>query len=71
MLASGLNHVATLTNDARRPHALCEEVFEAEVIPARSGRRMIETPAATGMGTAARGGYRPARHRRSPPTMQG
>jgi|GEM_PF-5208227 len=32
MLTSGLNHVATLTNDARRLHAFCEEVFEAEVI---------------------------------------
>jgi len=32
MLTSGLNHVATLTNDARRLHAFYEEVFEAEVI---------------------------------------
>jgi len=32
MLTVGLNHVATLTNDARRPHAFYEEVFDAEVV---------------------------------------
>jgi catechol 2,3-dioxygenase-like lactoylglutathione lyase family enzyme len=32
MLTIGLNHVATLTNDARRLHAFYEEVFEAEVV---------------------------------------
>jgi catechol 2,3-dioxygenase-like lactoylglutathione lyase family enzyme len=32
VLTIGLNHVATLTNDARRLHAFYEEVFEAEVV---------------------------------------
>ena len=32
MLTVGLNHVATLTNDASRLHAFYEEVFEAEVV---------------------------------------
>lgn len=32
MLTLGLNHVATLTNDAPRLHAFYEEVFEAEVV---------------------------------------
>jgi len=32
MLTIGLNHVATLTNDAARLHAFYEEVFEAEVV---------------------------------------
>ena len=32
MLTVGLNHVATLTNDAHRLHAFYQEVFEAEVI---------------------------------------
>ena len=32
MLTAGLNHVATLTNDAQRLHAFYEEVFEAEVL---------------------------------------
>ena len=32
MLPIGLNHVATLTNDAARLHAFYEEVFEAEVV---------------------------------------
>ncbi len=32
MLTVGLNHVATLTNDAARLHAFYEEVFEAEVV---------------------------------------
>ena len=32
MLTIGLNHVATLTNDAGRLHAFYEEVFEAEVV---------------------------------------
>jgi catechol 2,3-dioxygenase-like lactoylglutathione lyase family enzyme len=32
MLTNGLNHVATLTNDAKRLHAFYEEVFEAEVV---------------------------------------
>ncbi len=32
MLTVGLNHVATLTNDAHRLHAFYEEVFEAEVV---------------------------------------
>ena len=32
MLTIGLNHVATLTNDAVRLHAFYEEVFEAEVV---------------------------------------
>ena len=32
MLTSGLNHVATLTNDAPRLQAFYREVFEAEVI---------------------------------------
>ncbi len=32
MLTVGLNHVATLTNDAGRLHAFYEEVFEAEVV---------------------------------------
>jgi catechol 2,3-dioxygenase-like lactoylglutathione lyase family enzyme len=32
MLTIGLNHVATLTNDAPRLHAFYEEVFEAEVL---------------------------------------
>lgn len=32
MLTIGLNHVATLTNDAARLHAFYEEVFDAEVL---------------------------------------
>ena len=32
MLTVGLNHVATLTNDAGRLHAFYQEVFEAEVV---------------------------------------
>jgi catechol 2,3-dioxygenase-like lactoylglutathione lyase family enzyme len=32
MLTIGLNHVATLTNDAARLHAFYREVFEAEVV---------------------------------------
>ena len=32
MLTIGLNHVATLTNDAARLHAFYEQVFEAEVV---------------------------------------
>jgi len=32
MLTVGLNHVATLTNDAARLHAFYEEVFDAEVV---------------------------------------
>ena len=32
MLTIGLNHVATLTNDAARLHRFYEEVFEAEVV---------------------------------------
>jgi catechol 2,3-dioxygenase-like lactoylglutathione lyase family enzyme len=32
MLTDGLNHVATLTNDAKRLHAFYEEVFDAEVV---------------------------------------
>ena len=32
MLTVGLNHVATLTNDAKRLHAFYEDVFEAEVV---------------------------------------
>ncbi len=32
MLTDGLNHVATLTSDAKRLHAFYEEVFEAEVV---------------------------------------
>jgi catechol 2,3-dioxygenase-like lactoylglutathione lyase family enzyme len=32
VLTIGLNHVATLTNDARRLHAFYEDVFEAEVV---------------------------------------
>ena len=32
MLTIGLNHVATLTNDAARLHAFYEEVFDAEVV---------------------------------------
>jgi catechol 2,3-dioxygenase-like lactoylglutathione lyase family enzyme len=32
MLTVGLNHVATLTNDARRLHAFYKEVFDAEVL---------------------------------------
>jgi catechol 2,3-dioxygenase-like lactoylglutathione lyase family enzyme len=32
MLTDGLNHVATLTNDAPRLHAFYEEVFDAEVV---------------------------------------
>ena len=32
MLTDGLNHVATLTNDAKRLHVFYEEVFEAEVV---------------------------------------
>ena len=32
MLTDGLNHVAILTNDARRLHAFYEEAFEAEVV---------------------------------------
>ncbi len=32
MLTAGLNHVATLTNDAARLHAFYREVFEAEVV---------------------------------------
>jgi catechol 2,3-dioxygenase-like lactoylglutathione lyase family enzyme len=32
MLTNGLNHVATLTNDAARLHAFYEDVFEAEVV---------------------------------------
>ena len=32
MLTVGLNHVATLTNDAHRLHAFYQEVFEAEVL---------------------------------------
>jgi catechol 2,3-dioxygenase-like lactoylglutathione lyase family enzyme len=32
MLTIGLNHVATLTNDAGRLHAFYEEVFDAEVV---------------------------------------
>jgi catechol 2,3-dioxygenase-like lactoylglutathione lyase family enzyme len=32
VLTVGLNHVATLTNDAARLHAFYEEVFEAEVV---------------------------------------
>jgi catechol 2,3-dioxygenase-like lactoylglutathione lyase family enzyme len=32
VLTIGLNHVATLTNDAQRLHAFYEEVFEAEVV---------------------------------------
>ncbi len=32
MLTVGLNHVATLTNDAARLHRFYEEVFEAEVL---------------------------------------
>jgi catechol 2,3-dioxygenase-like lactoylglutathione lyase family enzyme len=32
MLVNGFNHVATLTNDAKRLHAFYREVFEAEVV---------------------------------------
>jgi catechol 2,3-dioxygenase-like lactoylglutathione lyase family enzyme len=32
VLTIGLNHVATLTNDAARLHAFYEEVFDAEVL---------------------------------------
>ena len=32
MLTSGLNHVALLTNDAKRLHAFYEEVFDAVVV---------------------------------------
>lgn len=32
MLTVGLNHVATLTNDAPRLHQFYEEVFEAEIV---------------------------------------
>jgi catechol 2,3-dioxygenase-like lactoylglutathione lyase family enzyme len=32
VLTVGLNHVATLTNDAKRLHAFYEDVFEAEVV---------------------------------------
>jgi len=32
MLTIGLNHVATLTNDASRLHAFYREVFESEVV---------------------------------------
>jgi len=32
VLTVGLNHVATLTNDAGRLHAFYQEVFEAEVV---------------------------------------
>jgi catechol 2,3-dioxygenase-like lactoylglutathione lyase family enzyme len=32
MLLSGINHVATLTNDTDRLHAFYEEVFEARVV---------------------------------------
>jgi catechol 2,3-dioxygenase-like lactoylglutathione lyase family enzyme len=32
VLTIGLNHVATLTNDAPRLHAFYEEVFDAEVV---------------------------------------
>ncbi|MGA2835993.1 MAG: VOC family protein [Acidimicrobiales bacterium] len=32
MLTVGINHVATLTNDAPRLHAFYEEVFDAEVV---------------------------------------
>jgi catechol 2,3-dioxygenase-like lactoylglutathione lyase family enzyme len=32
MLTDGFNHVATVTNDARRLHAFYVEVFDAEVI---------------------------------------
>ena len=32
MLTIGLNHVATLTNDASRLHAFYEEVFDAEIV---------------------------------------
>jgi len=32
MLTVGLNHVATLTNDAARLHAFYREVFDAEVV---------------------------------------
>ena len=32
MLTIGLNHVATLTNDAVRLHAFYEEVFDAEIV---------------------------------------
>ena len=32
MLTIGLNHVATLTNDANRLHAFYEDVFDAEVV---------------------------------------
>jgi len=32
MLTDGLNHVAILTNDAKRLHSFYEEVFEAEVV---------------------------------------
>jgi catechol 2,3-dioxygenase-like lactoylglutathione lyase family enzyme len=32
MLTVGLNHVATLTNDAARLHRFYEDVFEAEVV---------------------------------------
>ena len=32
MLTIGLNHVATLSNDAARLHAFYEEVFDAEVV---------------------------------------
>ena len=32
MLTIGLNHVATLTNNAVRLHAFYEEVFEAEIV---------------------------------------
>ena len=33
MLLKGINHVATLTNDAGRLAAFYEEVFDAEVVP--------------------------------------
>lgn len=32
MLTDGLNHVAVLTNDARRLHAFYEDMFDAEVV---------------------------------------
>jgi catechol 2,3-dioxygenase-like lactoylglutathione lyase family enzyme len=32
MLTDGVNHVAVLTNDARRLHAFYEEMFDAEVV---------------------------------------
>lgn len=37
MLLSGINHVATITNDAERLHAFYREVFDAQVVAVMDG----------------------------------